>query len=665
MEHFFRKGNTLIWKDKAETIQIEPWGTDSVRVRASLTGLRDDLPGALLPQPDLPASIEIEADSARLTNGRMLVEITRPVPLSVEGRLRFLDAATGKELLAERALHFMSPREHYYKAIGGDLFHIEARFKAYPDERIFGLGQHQHGLLNQKGCVIPLLHRNANVSIPFYVSSRGYGFLWHNPSTGRVELGASGTCWVAEGAQQIDYWVTAGETPAEILQHYAQATGFPPEFPQWASGFWQSKLRYADRDELMAVAEEYHRRGLPLSVIVIDGMPWTLMGDWNLDLERWPDPAEMMAGLQDMGVQVMVSIWPTVNPLSDSFQEMASHGWLVRTERGIGPQVIFQDNQPSGPVCLYFYDATHPEARQYLWEKVRRGYYQNGIKIFWLDACEPEIYPMHPENLRYYLGNGLEVSNLYPLLHAKGFYEGMRQAGENEILTLCRSAWAGSQRYGAAVWSGDIASTFEALQIQVRAGLNMAMSGIPWWTTDTGGFFQGDPQTSYFRELIVRWYQYSVFCPILRTHGVRLPDKDGSGAPNEVWSFGEEAYGIIREQLFLRERLRPYVMSLMRTAQQTGLPPIRPMFLEFPGDEVCFELDDQYMFGPDLLVAPILQRGQRERQVYLPQGSRWTDAWTGQIYPGGQPLNCQAPLEHIPVFLRDGAELPIMNSQED
>jgi alpha-D-xyloside xylohydrolase len=286
---------------------------------------------------------------------------------------------------------------------------------------------------------------------------------------------------------------------------------------------------------------------------------------------------------------------------------------------------------------------------------VREGYYRHGIKVWWLDACEPEIIPRDFDNLRYYLGNGQAVANIYPLSNAQAFYDGMRAEGEEEIISLCRSAWAGSQRYGAALWSGDIASTFEALQTQVRAGLNVGLSGIPWWTTDIGGFHDGNIETSYFRELIVRWFQYGVFCPIFRLHGHRLPERSpfpDSGADNEVWSFGAEAYAIICNLLSLRERLRPYIHVQMQLAGESGLPPMRPLFVDFPNDAVCETVEDQFLFGPDILVAPILFEGARERKVYLPKGAEWTDAWTGTHYSSGQWLDVDAPLDRIPVFLK-------------
>jgi alpha-D-xyloside xylohydrolase len=246
----------------------------------------------------------------------------------------------------------------------------------------------------------------------------------------------------------------------------------------------------------------------------------------------------------------------------------------------------------------------------------------------------------------------------------------MAAEGQTNIINLVRCAWAGSQRYGALVWSGDIASSFEVLSLQVRAGLNMAIAGIPWWTTDIGGFHGGNPDDPGFRECIIRWFQYGVFCPVFRLHGDRVPSSPGigtsgggicsSGAANEVWSYGDEAYEIMVSYMNLRERLRPYITMLMEKAHEKGTPPMRPLLYDFPQDPQAWDVDDQYMFGPDLLVAPILQEGMRSRTVYLPSGTSWTDPYTGETVEGGVSLTVEAPLERIPLFLRDGAKLPIV-----
>ena len=662
---FEQDGTAVEWRGAHETVRIEPWAPDSLRVRGTIgPEIRDDLPGALLPAPPAPdARTDITPDLARVVNGRVTAEIT------VSGRLRFVRTSDGAELLAEGTPHFTGPPQRRYAPTGrgSGLHHVEVLFDARDGERLYGLGQQQHGKLDQKGAVIELVQRNTEVSIPFLLSSRGYGFLWNHPGIGRAELGTTGTRWVSEASRQWDYWITSADEPAGILRRYADVTGRAPMLPEWASGLWQSKLRYRTQDELLDVAREYHGRGLPLSVIVVDYFHWTRQGEWQFDPDEWPDPAGMVAELSRLGVTLMVSIWPTVNPASENYAEMTELGLLVASERGVGVHLPFWDKGSAGPALVSYYDATNPAAREYVWSKVRDGYYKHGIRAWWLDACEPELRPEHSDNLRYQLGPGLEVGNLYPLLHAKAFHDGMAGEGEHEVVLLCRAAWAGSQRYGAAVWSGDIGSTFEDLRRQIPAGLNIGLSGIPWWTTDIGGFTGGDIESPSFRELLVRWFQFGVFSPLCRMHGFRQPAvtmtgaaQDGAsqdGAPNELWSFGPEVYEILRRWLGLREHLRPYVMAQMRLAHETGLPPMRPLFVDFPGDPACWDIADQFLLGGDLLVAPVVTGGARERDVYLPagpDGAVWRDAWTGESVPGGQWLTAAAPLEIIPVYVRDG-----------
>ena len=646
-----------------EVVQIEAWGESGTRVRSTLGGAVAETPGSALSDGAVEARVEIDAGRARVRNGELVVEVwvnpeDRFVPFPP--LIRFL-RADGTELLRETTPHFTSPAQRRYRRAGGDLFACDVTFEAHPGERFYGLGQHQHGLLDQKGAVIDLVQRNTEVSVPFALSSRGYGFLWNMPGVGQVELGANRTRWAAAGARQIDYWVTTGATPAEIVGRHARVTGLPPMLPEWASGFWQSKLRYRNQDELLEVAREYRRRGLPLSVIVCDYFHWTRQGEWRFDPAEWPDPQAMVDELRRLGVELMVSVWPTVNPNSANYAEMDRRGFLVRNLSGLPLHLPFWDKGTDGQAFMRFYDATSPDARRYVWNKVGEGYRRFGIRAFWLDACEPEILADHHEGARYFLGQGTEVQGVYPREHARGFYEGLRESGEDEVLLLCRSAWAGSQRYGAAVWSGDVDSTFDSLARQIPAGLNMGISGIPWWTTDIGGFRKGDPTTDSFRELVVRWFQFAAFCPLFRLHGVREPGplvgSSQTGAPNEVWSFGDEAYGQIREQLFVRERLRPYVMKQMATASAVGLPALRALFLEFPDEPPAWEVSDQFMFGPDVLVAPVATQGARERDLYLPEGATWLDAWTGEPVGENGWVTAAAPLERIPVYLRAGGDL--------
>ena len=641
----------IVLQHGGETLRVEPWGRNSVRVRVALGPVDDNSLGALDATPPPVAGALL--DGARLIVGDLVVEVDE------QARLRFSRLSSGDEVLAEEPLRFLWPAARSFTSDGNGHYRLEQQFRAYEGERLFGLGQHQHGRLDQKGTVIDLEQSNAEISIPFLVSNRRYGLLWNIPAVGRVELGGTGTRWVADSARQIDYWLTVG-SPAEIAAQYAGATGFAPVFPAWAAGFWQSKLRYRTQEELLAVAHEYKERGLPLSVIVCDFFHWPHLGDWCFEPSEWPDPAGMVRELNQLGVRLMVSVWPSVATLSSNYDEMLGSGLFIATERGTPFHTRFPDRGSTVSPPVSFYDSTNPDARAYLWRKLRDNYLDLGIDVFWLDACEPEIDPGQTENLRLHAGPGAAVINRYPLDHARGVYEGMRDAGAEEILTFCRSAWAGSQRYGAAVWSGDIAPTFEALAAQIRAGMNMALSGVPWWTSDIGGFHGGDPDDPDYRELVIRWFQYGLWCPIFRLHGHREPRTELTagltGGPNEVWSFGDEAYAIISDLLRLRERLTPYILAQMEGATATGVPPMRPIWFDYPEDLDAWSIEDEFLFGPDVLVAPIAELGRRSRRVYLPAGTKWRAAATGEVLRGGDSYDVEAPLARIPVYVRADAD---------
>ncbi len=528
-------GPVLEYSSGHERLRLEAWGKDSIRVRAGRARIADDLPGALI-TPHPGPSGGATTDGGTLVNGKLAARI------SSGGLVSFWRSDDGRELLSEQNAHFWWPATpRLFLANGNGHYRIEQRFHSYEGEKVYGLGQHLHGRFDQKGLVIELVQRTSEVSVPFMVSSRGYAFLWNSPAVGRVELAGNGTRWVADSARQVDYWVTTGDNPADILSQYADATGHSPELPSWASGLWQSKLRYRTQDELLAVAREYHRRGVPLAVIVCDFFHWEHLGDWGFYAADWPDPAGMVAELESMGTKLMVSVWPSLSPLSANYAPMLERGLLISSEQSAPVHATWPERGLSSWTGVAFYDPTNPAARDYIWEQVEKNYYKFGVRVFWLDACEPELKPGYPASLNFAAGTGLEVANLYPREHARAFYDGMVRRGEQDVLTLCRSAWAGSQRYGAAVWSGDIPSTFESLRVQVRAGLNMAMSGIPWWTTDIGGFFEGDPDDPDFRELLVRWFEYGAFCPLFRLHGYRLPNaamgSEMTGGPNEILVF--------------------------------------------------------------------------------------------------------------------------------
>lgn len=656
----YSEGDKLVFRYDDHMLSIESWSDHALRVRATKLSTFPPEDWALSEDiPKVRKSIDIPKDNApaTLTNGKIKASVT---PL---GKLTIHNTATNTTLLEEYARHRLDPKDPKCSALniearqlrgnlGGD-FHATLRLESLsPDEKIYGMGQYQQPYLNLKGCDLELAHRNSQASVPFAVSSLGYGFLWNNPGIGRAVLGRNVMSFEACSTKVIDYWIVAGDSPAEIVEGYAKVTGYVPMMPEYGLGFWQCKLRYHNQEQVLSVAREYKKRGVPLDLIVVDFFHWRYQGEWRFNDESgdWPDPAAMVKELKEMGVEIMVSIWPTVEAKSENWNEMVERGILIRHDRGM--RVAMECNG-----FTTHFDATNPESRKYVWEKVKKHYYSLGIKVFWLDEAEPEYSVYDFDIYRYHRGSNLQIGNIYPNDYARAFYEGMAAEGQTNIVNLLRCAWAGSQKFGALVWSGDIASSWSALRSQLSAGLNMGMAGIPWWTTDIGGFHGGNPSDPAFRELFVRWFQWGTFCPVMRLHGDREPKPEGQptapGADNEIWSYGKEAYGICRKYIFLRERLREYTRGLMREAHEKGSPVIRPLFYEFPKDSKVWDVETEYMFGGKYLVAPVLEAEQRKRSVYLPKGSSWKKfEQEEEALEGGQTVEIDCPIDTMPVFER-------------
>jgi len=362
-----------------------------------------------------------------------------------------------------------------------------------------------------------------------------------------------------------------------------------------------------------------------------------VLGNWRLDPKFWPDPKAMVKEMDQMGTRIMISPWILVSPKSENFEKMKAAKMFVTSRDGKKDTVQFQ-----GPA--HQYDPTNPEAGKFLWSKWKQNYFDLGIRTYWLDPADDFHAINDYDQMLYHVGPATEAHCYYPVAHQKNVYQGLVAAGEKEVVTICRSSWAGSQRWGAAPAHHDILSSFEHFDEYSRAYLNLGMSGIPWGAAGIGGFVHRS-KGEEFHELMIRWYQYGVFCPVFRTHGHR--------SKNEPWNLGGDSYRHIREAMFLRQRLRPYVMRQMALASAKGIPPMRPVFFDFErSDPKTARIEDQFLFGPDLLVAPITKFEQRSRPVYLPSGTDWTDAWTGKKLKGGQTVEADAPIERIPVYIR-------------
>ncbi len=640
--------NKIIFQRAGEIAVVEPYGKDCIRYRSTPNLNISDESWTLLPPGDSTVAFVEEEHSIVMKNGILSVK--------VDDWGKMIYYKNEKEIVTTMNEGDIDAK---YRHVEGENYRIKIAFQAKKGEHFYGLGQEERDCFDLKGCAIDLVHYNRKSSVPVLYSSQGYGFLWNNPAIGRCEVANNRTVWVADSAYQADYLIFAGEKPADVLSLYADLTGHAPKFPQWASGFWQCKLRYESQEELLEVAREYKRRGIPISAIVADYFHWTEQGEWKFDPTYWPDPEAMCKELKEMGIRLIVSIWPTINPNSENYSKMSDDNMLIRTENGQYGIFPFYGLQT-------YIDPTNPATREFVWERVKENYYSAGIRDFWLDQAEPEIFPRHFNNLRLHVGNGAQTALLYPYYYSKLFYDGLKKEGEEEIIGLTRCAYPGSQKFGALVWNGDIMSSFDALRMSVKSGLSMAMCGIPWWNSDIGGFHQGDTQSEEFRELLVRWFQFGVFCPVMRLHGARKriegePKRypniiEPSGGPNEIWKFGEEHYEYLKELITLRERLRPYIMKYMEIASKTGSPIMRPMFYDYYEDEICYTLEDQYMFGEDILFAPIVEQGQTERSVYLPEGN-WIYVGDKKTYSGKQTIQVGAQLHEFIAFVKEGSSV--------
>lgn len=686
--HFEQDGDRLIIREGSSQVWIEPWGPNSLRVRMTKEAQMDANDWALeekMPKTDVTITYE-EIDvtdpwyqtpeyekyhqtgtQATLVNGKITAKVTHEGWISFynqKGELLTEEYWRNRNRINRYCVPLRVDARELKPIMGTNDFALTARFEAFDDEKIFGMGQYQEAHMNKKGATLELAHRNSQASVPFMVSSRGYGFFWNNPAIGTATFGTNKTEWHVNSTKKLDYFITAGDSPAEIEAQYSLATGRTPMMPEYGMGYWQCKLRYRNQEELLAVAREHKKRGLPMDAIVIDFFHWTRQGDFRFEPRDWPDPEAMVKELKELGIELVVSVWPTIDEQSSNYGVMAENGYLVNADRCNAIHMTWMGNTT-------FYDATNPKAQQFVWEQCKEHYYDYGIRCFWLDEAEPEYGPYDFDNYRYFEGPAVQCTNRYPVGYAKGFYDGLKKEGETDIMSLVRCAWAGSQKYGVLTWSGDIYSSFRAMREQLQAGLSMGMAGIPWWTSDIGGFLGGNITDPHFKELLVRWFAWGAFCPVFRMHGERSPWYEReqefingvrqltSGQDNEVWSFGEDNYEILKKYLFIRERLRPYIRDCMKVASESGAPVMRPLFYDFPEDKDSWEIEDAYMFGPDLLVAPVMEEGVTERSVYLPKGAAWKDAYTKKTYEGGQRVTVPAPIDIIPVFMRDGKEFEI------
>jgi len=561
------------------------------------------------------------------------------------------------------------------QVVNRQAYHTRLEFEWAPGEALYGLGSHEEGVLNLRGQHQYLYQQNMKAVVPVLVSTRGYGILLDSTSLITFHDDAFGSYLWTDVDDELDYYFIYGPEFDQIIHELRHLTGRAPMLPKWAFGYIQSKERYTCQEELVQVVRKYRARGLPLDCIVLDWKSWTgdLWGQKTLDPARFPAPKRMMEELHALHAHLMVSIWPIMRPGGSDWQEMHEQGCLL-------------GNQAT-------YNAFSEAARALYWRQANDGLFVHGIDAWWCDCTEPfeadwrgaikpepeERMRINTEEAKRYLDP--EFINAYSLLHSRGIYEGQRGVtATKRVVNLTRSAYAGQQRYATITWSGDVTATWDTLRRQIAAGLNFCVTGLPYWTTDIGGFFvrrrpdlwfwQGDYDLGVadlgYRELYVRWFQLGAFLPIFRAHG--------TDTPREIWHFGEPGdpmYEALVKFLHLRYRLLPYIYSLAGWVTHRDYTMLRTLPFDFRHDPATYDVRDQFMFGPAFLVAPVTQpmyytTGSRplagvskSRPVYLPAGCDWHDFWTDRRLQGGQTILANAPLDLLPLYVRAGSIIPL------
>lgn len=557
------------------------------------------------------------------------------------------------------------------------LFHTRLNFEWDEGEALYGMGQNEEGYLNLRGTRQYIHQANMKIAMPFLMSTNGYGILLDTYAPVVFNDNASGSYLYSEASAELDFYFIKGESFDDIIGGCRQLTGRAAMLPLWAFGFMQSQERFESQQEILDTVKHYRELGVPLDSIVLDWQSWEegMWGQKSFDTSRFPDAKNMINQLHELGVHFMISIWPNMVEHCENYQEMKAHNGLFERSE--------------------IYNAFNPDARKLYWKQAREGLFSKGVDAWWCDSSEPftpewnnPIKPEQDQNMMAFHNTCKtymdEVyTNAYPYMHAKAIYEGQRETTEKKrVVNLTRSGYTGIQKYGTIMWSGDICAKWSTLKKQIAAGLNCCASGLPYWTLDIGAFFvkqghmwfwDGDYENGCddlgYRELYTRWYQLGTFLPVFRSHG--------TDCRREIWNFGKRGemfYDTIEKFTHLRYRLMPYIYSLAGMVTQKHNTILRVLAFDFINDKKAYNIDDQFMFGPSLMICPIttamyyginskqLEEVSRTRTVYLPEGTVWYDFWSEKRYDGGQTIEAEAPIDKIPVFVKAGAILPMSES---
>ena len=605
----------------------------------------------------------------------------------------------GKSLLAEKSgMQFID-----FDDAGTKTYQVYQPFILDKEEAIYGLGQLQNGKMIQRNMTKNLIQGNVEDVSPFFQSTKGYGVFWDNYSPTLFTDNEVETSFRSEVGDCVDYYFMYGKNADGVIAQVRSLTGQAPMFPLWTYGYWQSKERYKSQEEVVDVVRKYRELGIPLDGIIQDWQYWGHNYLWNaMDFQNptFNNPQKMMEDVHAMNAHMAISIWSSFGPMTKPYRELDKKGMLFNFTTW--PQSGLESWPPNMeyPSGVRVYDAYNPEARDIYWKYLNDGIFKLGMDAWWMDSTEPDHLDWKPEDMdtKTYLGSFRKVRNAYPLMTVGGVYDHQRAVtSDKRVFILTRSGFLGQQRYGANVWSGDVASTWESFRNQIPAGLNFSLCGMPHWNSDIGGFFAGHYNKSWnddsasknplYQELYVRWLQFGTFNPMMRSHGTDVY--------REIYKFGkkgEPVYDAIEKMIGLRYSLLPYIYSTSWEVSNRQSSFMRALMMDFVDDRKVWDFVYEYMFGKSILVAPITHAQYtpeavvkvseeegwnrdgakktktdvavdfmetKSTNIYLPAGTLWYDFWTNEKHEGGKEITKETTLDVIPLYVKAGSIIPV------
>ncbi len=605
----------------------------------------------------------------------------------------------GKSLLAEKSgMQFID-----FDDAGTKTYQVYQPFILDREEAIYGLGQLQNGKMIQRNMTKNLIQGNVEDVSPFFQSTKGYGVFWDNYSPTLFTDNEVETSFRSEVGDCVDYYFMYGKNADGVIAQVRSLTGQAPMFPLWTYGYWQSKERYKSQKEVVDVVRKYRELGIPLDGIIQDWQYWGHNYLWNaMDFQNptFNNPQKMIEDVHAMNAHMAISIWSSFGPMTKPYRELDKKGMLFNFTTW--PQSGLESWSPNMeyPSGVRVFDAYNPEARDIYWKYLNDGIFKLGMYAWWMDSTEPDHFEWKPEDMdtKTYLGSFRKVRNAYPLMTVGGVYDHQRAVtSDKRVFILTRSGFLGQQRYGVNVWSGDVASTWESFRNQIPAGLNFSLCGIPHWNSDIGGFFAGHYNKSWnddsasknplYQELYVRWLQFGTFNPMMRSHGTDVY--------REIYKFGkkgEPVYDAIEKMIGLRYSLLPYIYSTSWEVSNRQSSFMRALMMDFVDDRKVWDINDEYMFGKSLLVAPIAHAQYtpeavvkvseeegwnrdgakktktdvavdfmetKSTNIYLPAGTLWYDFWTNEKHEGGKEITKETTLDVIPLYVKAGSIIPV------